>query len=111
MRTPIRILALAVCLGVSSPAASQNDGTPFGTGNQFVRLCGTRVWQLACRAYALGVYHGNQMGIETICLPRGVDTGQMYEVALAYIRANPQTSHNAAFAMILDSWRSAFPCR
>jgi hypothetical protein len=99
-----------ICAGLSMPVVAQNDGTPFSTGNNFIRLCPTKTWKLACISYTLGVYHGNQETVRNICIRPGVDGGQMYEIAMAYIRNNPQGSDNAAFAMILDSWRKEFPC-
>jgi Rap1a immunity proteins len=101
--------AIAAFSGV--PASAQfNDGSPFSTGNNFARQCPSKTWELACRTYALGVFHGNQLDNKTICLRPGVDGGQMYEIAMAYIKANPQKSDNAAFAMLLDSWVKEFPC-
>ena len=99
----------------SSTALGADEGTPFERGNQFVRLCETQTWQLACRSYALGVYHGSitsrNEGAFRYCIPEGVDFGQMYEVAFRYMRDNPERTHYGAFLLILESWQSAFPCR
>lgn len=104
-------LTFAIAALPSSQATAQyNDGSPFSTGNNFARQCPSKTWELACRTYALGVFHGNQMDNKTICIRPGVDSGQMYEIAMAYIRASPKKSDNAAFAMILDSWVNEFPC-
>ncbi len=105
------VLAIAIAMPSSLAASSEyNDGSPFSTGNNFVRQCSSKSWELACRTYVLGIFHGNQMNNKTICTRPGVDAGQMYDMAMAYIRANPQKSDNAAFAMILDSWLIEFPC-
>lgn len=96
----------ALCV---TPAHAQDDRTPFSTGNQFVRLCPTEFWNMSCTAYVLGLYHAKDNdGQKTVCLPKGVDTGQLFEVGVAYIKANPSKAHDAAYALIIESWRAAF---
>jgi hypothetical protein len=99
--------ATAIC----SPAVAYDDNTPFSTGNHFVRKCATTEWRLACAAYTVGLYHGSQRDRRTICKPEGADNEQLYNIAIAFIKANPKQSHTAAFSIILASWEDAFPCK
>lgn len=108
-----RLIVIALLFAsLSTSANAQDDSTPFLTGNGFVRLCDTKSWKMACLSYVLGVFHGSQTGpARTICLPDGVDNEQMYEVAVAYIRATPAKRHHVAFDLLLESWQTVFPCR
>lgn len=109
------LLAASALVFSSGSALAADEGTPFERGNQFLRLCETKTWQLACRSYALGVYHGSipskNQGDFRYCLPEGVDFGQMYDVAIGYMRNHPERTHYGAFLLILESWQAAFPCR
>jgi hypothetical protein len=109
-----RLVIMAALLIVAAPAKAQNErADAFERGNNFVRFCeGSIRNKIECMAYLLGVFHGSQFGgaTKTVCLPEGVDTGQLYEVAMAYIRNNPARAHWAPFGLMLLSWKEAFPC-
>lgn len=104
---------LSAIIGVLHDTANaQSEGDAFLSGNQFVRQCEGAVGKrIQCLIYVLGVYHGSQSQNRSVCLPAGVDTGQLYEVAIAYIRNNPARAHFVPFGLMLDSWQQAFPCR
>lgn len=105
-----KMIALISLIGLMAPAVAQ-DSAPFYDGNSFIRGCQTAKWELACAGYTLGVAHGyNGDGPKRYCKPQGVDTGQMFQIGLAYIRANPERSHHAAFSLLIESWIKAFPC-
>lgn len=104
------ILALGM-LTLATPASAQGAEDPFLRGNWFVRNCDSPSWKLSCGAYLLGYFHGSQSRLETICLPNGVDTGQLIEVALAYMRSHPEKGHYVAMMLADEAWASAFPCR
>lgn len=66
---------------------------------------------MTCLTYVLGFYHGREFQKPaTVCLPDGVDTGQLYDVTIAYIRNNPAKAHEVLFGLMLESWQAAFPC-
>lgn len=108
----MRTWLFGLAMLTASPASAQQTDVPFDTGNRFVRMCEAKAWKLACVTYVLGVFHGSQSGdVRTVCLPDGVDTMQIYEVSLAYIRSHPKRSHEVALSLILDALTEAFPCR
>lgn len=98
----------------SNSALAADDETPFERGNQFLRLCETKTWQVACSSYALGIHHGRIPSRTEdefrYCIPEGVDFGQMYNVAIGHMRNHPERTHYGAFLLILESWQAAFPC-
>jgi hypothetical protein len=61
-------------------------------------------------AYTMGLYHGSQPIKETVCKPEGVDGGQLYSIAIKYIKDHPEIANRAAFSLILESWEKTFPC-
>lgn len=107
-------VSVALLLAATSTrAVAQSEVTDaFNTGNKFVRFCETNIDnRLMCGSYVLGFFHGSQMaGPRTVCLPKGVDLGQLYAVAVAYIKNNPARAHQVAFGLMLESWKAAFPC-
>lgn len=102
---------LALAVTIAMPTNAQGTNEPFLRGNWFVRNCGLPNWELACGAYALGYFHGSQTRKETVCLPVGVDTGQLQEVAWAYMRAHPEKGHLVGMTLMDEAWEAAFPCR
>lgn len=108
----MRLLPLgALALGLTAcPVVAQD--TPFTTGNAFLRVCESdQTWEIACTSYVLGVFHGSHVRGRVICLPDRVDTGQLYQIAISYIRSHPTRSHEPVFGLILAAWLEAFPCR
>lgn len=106
------LIAAALTLCIAPPLSAQTGEGPFLTGNGFARQCETTEWKVGCVTYVLGLFHGSQSQRmpDAVCLPTGVDTGQLYEVAVKYIKSNPAIAHRAAFDLILESWEQAFPC-
>jgi len=45
------------------------------------------------------------------CLPKNVKAGQLADVVLEYLRANPADRHYSAGGLVQASLDSAFPCR
>lgn len=89
----LKALGLAIALSASSVTASpllaQDSSYPFLLTNWFVRNCDTKTWQLACTGYILGYFQGSESREKNICLPDGVDTGQLIAVGLKYMREHP----------------------
>ncbi|WP_419865946.1 Rap1a/Tai family immunity protein [Aurantiacibacter rhizosphaerae] len=94
-----------------APASAQDSSVPFLLSNWFVRNCDSSTWRVGCAAYVLGYYQGTQTREKTVCLPEGVDAGQLYEIALAYMREHPEKGHIVGMALMDEAWVAAFPCR
>lgn len=106
----IRLSLFAALALTSAPAIGQDSNAPLLLGNWFVRNCDSPAWKLACAGYVLGYYQGSQSRVQTICLPSAVDNGQLYEIALAYMRAQPEKGHFVGMQLMDEAWTSAFPC-
>lgn len=102
-------LIASLALGGATPL--QTASAPFLRGNWFVRNCDTSTWQLACGSYILGYFHGSEALRTSICVPEGVDTGQLIEVALSYMRRHPERGHLVGTMLIDEAWKEAFSCR
>ena len=82
-----------------------------------------------CTAYMIGVrdgmtlllFMGKESGISPqfqkgteedlgICIPDGVEAGQMIRVTLKYIRENPEQAHILSAQLVLAASQRAFPC-
>jgi hypothetical protein len=102
--------AAALAFTFGAPAAA-DEPIPFASGNEFVRLCPIEDWHVACISYVAGVYDGSQAATQrSICLPDGVDTGQLYEVGRRYILDHPAEAHQPTWGLLLIAWHDAFPC-
>ena len=106
----VRLSIAAAIAFASTPASATDAKSPFLRANWFVRNCDSAEWELACRAYVLGYYSGSQTREKTVCLPDGVDSGQLYDVALAYMRSQPAKGHIVGIMLMDEAWRAAFPC-
>ena len=105
-KLPLPLLALALSLP-PAPAAAQER--PFITGATFIWLCNSADWEVACRSYIAGIFHGNQRRVRTICLPDGVDIERLYAVGMEHIRTHPARAQDSAFELFLEAWEQAFP--
>ena len=101
-------------LTMSSPGIAQVDPTaPLNSANNFQRLCQSDASLTTyCMTYVLGTYHAlrETSRASGVCLPKGVDTGQLFEVGLQYIRQHPELGHYAPAPLLIASWEQAFPC-
>jgi hypothetical protein len=105
-------LSAATAPIASSPSSAQVAGQDeFATGNAFVRECPkTMNSKIGCIAFALGVFQGSQATKRTVCLRPGVDTGQLYQVGIAYIGAHPEKSDLPPVFLLIEAWTKTFPC-
>jgi hypothetical protein len=101
----------AMTLSASTASFAQQED-PFGTGSNFIRSCQIDAWKRSCVSYTLGVFQGIREveTTKTICLPPGVNTGQLHEVGIKFIRDNPADSHYSPAGIMIYAWRQAFPC-
>lgn len=103
-----------ILFATSSPSMAQADAaSPFLSGNNFQLFCYDNSTPGAmCLTYTMGVYHALR---ETprgggVCLPKEVNTGQLFSVGIKYIRANPELAHYSPAPLLIMSWERAFPC-
>ncbi|WP_425357863.1 Rap1a/Tai family immunity protein [Roseobacter litoralis] len=46
-----------------------------------------------------------------VCVPAGVENGQIKDVVVGHLQNSPTTRHNSARTLLLESLIGAFPCR
>lgn len=95
----------------------------FFTGNQLYSECtsekGNREYLgniSTCNGYIMGVLDAADTHAQwdkkiAICIPTGVNTGQLREIVIAELRANPALRHLPAAYFVLSAVSSAFPCK
>lgn len=72
-------------------------------------------WAGDVAAFELGFTEGRAMReqgkiLVNACIPDSATGGQLYEVALQFMRSNPQIWHQPAVTVIHQSMMDAFPC-
>jgi Rap1a immunity proteins len=139
MKTLTLITAAALSLlAATSPALSATKGGNSGktttttskvkdpeSGSDWLRLCITtqpQSWDEAatiinyCLIYPRGMADGLSIWMyassETarVCIPQKVTSGQLRDVALEYIKANPKDRHLQYSELFLYAWQDAWPC-
>lgn len=123
------ILRLLLAMSSSGLVQADTSNSPFfATGNQFLKHCSYDSTE--CAAFIAGLDSGLRGGAYTTlrsislkeenvaivahvylgyCIS-GVTLGQMYDVAIKYLKENPATRHQPASSLILNSWKQAWPC-
>ena len=107
----MRIMILAVLLCFGSPAGAAEADRVLSNGNWFVRNCQSGSWENECMAYSLGYFQGSQSRRRTVCIPEGVDQGQLWGIALKYMRDHPEKGHLLGMVLMDEAWEDAFPCQ
>lgn len=85
-------------------------------GNGLLQACtSTPTLELACIEYVTGVADGALItqapsSRRTICIPPGVQLGQMKDVVVNDLRAHPEVRQNASGLLVLEALQRAFPC-
>jgi hypothetical protein len=115
----MRLRALVFAAGFLCPASgfAQDLFLGFVTGNRLLEIC-TPAQQPTCYAYVEGVADDAQstfsalhMGRNALfCLPQGVTSRQLVDIATNYLRDHPETRHNVASANVVLAFANAFPC-
>ena len=116
VRYKVAAIVVAAWTLFPTPALAKNETA---TGNQLLQTCtddGLSGEAFTCLAYIEGVVDSTQFYASlnllnrTICAPKGVTLGQMQDIVIAYLRANPGTRHLPSVYLITLSMREAFPC-
>ncbi len=92
------------------------------TGNGFLRQCSDltpqtdslRLWY--CAGYVSGLIDGMAVVKAAVeyrgyCLPTKVETGQLADVLVKYIREHPEIAHAPTSVLLLKALIHAYPCR
>src|SRR3954470_21005347 len=106
--------ALVVALiGLSSPCSA---GAAFKTGSELLTACEETGTYLSggCYGYIMGV--ADSLGIDEIagysaCVPvSSVNGRQLRDIAINWLRSNPQTQDFPAAELVAQAISKAFPC-
>jgi hypothetical protein len=125
-------LSLALSLAWTTPGLAQG---PIQTGNDLLRVClpalryveqgstqGHAPAAIHCWGYLEGLIAGYHEGVafwdalmgiagaSDLCIPPQVSSAQLVAVAVAALRASPQTLHTSAARLALTAIKTAFPC-
>ncbi len=125
-RLAVLAFLAAPVLVVSTPAEAN-----FKTGNELFRECtasrsDATYYQsyASCTGFIIGVVDGAEMSgfiisalgemdddpIRMVCVPDGVEAGQVREIVVQHLRANPADRHKPASGQIISAVRAAYPC-
>jgi hypothetical protein len=115
----MRLRVLVLAAGFLCPASgfAQNQSPAFVSGNRLLEIC-TPVQQPTCYAYVEGVVDDAQATFSALhmqqhalfCLPQGVTSRQLVDIATNYLRDHPEQQHTVASANVVLALANAFPC-
>ncbi len=105
-----RLLLCAVLVdGMAGPAVAN-----YWDGNQLLAKCqGDTTNRGFCLGYVEGVADALDDPVEGIraCIPIGVIGGQVNDVVITWLKANPSKRHYAAHSLVAAALSEAFPCK
>jgi hypothetical protein len=102
-------LVLLIAAAVSGEVAAAS----FATGNKLLKDCQSTdvVEQTYCFGYIAGIVDALD-DQRRACLPnKGVTIGQVSDIVVQWLQANPKDRHYAAAGLIAAAIAKAFPCR
>jgi hypothetical protein len=115
----MRLSAMVLAAGILCPASGFAQGLFLGfvTGNRLLEIC-SPVQQPTCYAYVEGVTDDAQSTFSALhmqqhalfCLPQGVTSRQLVDIATNYLRDHPEQRHTVASANVVLALANAFPC-
>src|SRR5262249_18556058 len=115
----MRLTALVFAAGFLCPASgfAQDEFSAFVSGNRLFEVC-TPVQTPVCYAYVDGVVDALQSTFSALrmqqhapfCLPEGVTTRQLADIATNHLRDHPEQRHQVASASVALALANAFPC-
>jgi Rap1a immunity proteins len=118
---PIVIAALAI-LSLAQPASA---ATPPRTGNDWLAQCQEAkstakpqgAYPVMCLIYvrafadALNFWAGVNPATAPVCVPDEVQSRQLLDLSLQYIKEHPADRHKPLDALITNAFFDAFPCK
>jgi hypothetical protein len=115
----MRLKALVFAAGFLCPASgfAQDLFLGFVTGNRLLEIC-SPVKGPSCYGYVEGVADDAQATFSALhmqqhalfCLPQGVTTTQLVDIAINYLRDHPEHRHTVASANVVLALANEFPC-
>ena len=84
--------------------------TSFDTGNSLLRECQDDSMVLACTGYITGATDLMAFTSYPICVPKGVDRGQLRDIVVKDLVAHPEGRQSPAGLLIIKALGDAFPC-
>jgi Rap1a immunity proteins len=112
MNTLKTILAAAIFAALPI-AASAAD---YVSGNTFTEYCSSKNTMIYCHGYAravgdtLKLWQGISPESAAVCLDAKVNTGQLVDIGLTFIKNNPKERHQIAAALLGAAFADAWPC-
>ena len=116
--------AIALFYSLLFSAAPTFANGSFKTGNDLYSVCkaekGSRFYefeQTTCLEYVTGVFDSfsTSFGVglmpRTFCSPSSVTVSQLKDIAVRYLEQNPSSRHISAAALVMISFKEAFPCK
>ena len=107
-----RLATILIVLCIATPAQAT-----FLTGNKLLEFCtktSAEVNLNACRGYIIGVidaFENDQIPTEyKLCVPKGVDSGQVADVTRNYLTGHPEKRHLTANSLVWNAINEAWPC-
>ena len=115
----MRLRVLVFAAGFLCPASgfAQDQFLTFATGNRLLETCAP-VQTPSCYAYVEGAIDAFQSTFSALpmqqhalfCLPQGVTSRQLVDIATNYLRDHPEQRHTVASANVALAFANAFPC-
>jgi hypothetical protein len=115
----MRLRALVFAAGFLCPASgfAQDQFLAFVTSNRLLETCAP-VQTPSCYAYVEGATDAFQSTFSALhmqqhalfCLPQGVISRQLVDVAVNYLRDHSEQRHAVASASVALAFANAFPC-
>lgn len=108
------ILCGALVLGMAGQAAKAE--LLFYSGNELLEMCRDKniVDPVRCTGYISGVadaLSSPYVARYRVCRPKEVTVGQVRDIAVAWLEANPSKRHYAAITLVALALSEAFPCK
>ena len=113
MRSPVRIVASVAVLTSVLVGAAPAAEKVFYNGNKLLEDCREGGWLEIgiCMGYIGGVADALGSTPTRACIAASVSRGQVQDVAVKWLEANPQERHFLAFRLVAKALSEAFPCR
>ena len=108
------VLSLAMVIGAPATMAMAEA---FYTGNTLYAACTSKdtMTQVDCLGYtsaiADAVISGGMSQLFSACVPAGVTRGQVQDIVVKWLAANPKVRHDEAAGLVAAALEDAFPCR
>jgi hypothetical protein len=109
-------LVLSLAMVIVAPA-TPSIAEAFYTGNTLYTACTSKdtMTEVDCLGYtsaiADAVISGGMSQLFSACVPAGVTRGQVQDIVVKWLAANPKVRHDEAAGLVAAALEDAFPCR